>query len=127
MVSFPFASMVAWDRAAGLHGLDSAVALPVTDAFVEHASLASPSGWDIDDLLGGKSLGPLPVIETSSGQSAVRHAPVDDHEFIAVTDPDATFDWGSYSRNQLAWFLASDGQEILDELCFEDDSCAFAQ
>lgn len=120
----PFSSMVAWDRAAGLHGLTDAEALPVTDAFIERNALAEPGTWDIDDLF-ETSVGPgrLPVISTASGVSAVRHAPVDDHEFIALSDPKAEFDWGTYFRNVLARYLASGGTALEEAICLADGSC----
>ena len=55
--------------------------------------------------------------------SAVRYPYTDDHEYIAVVDPDADFDWATYSRNQLLHFITTDGQEIRDDLCLEDSSC----
>jgi hypothetical protein len=114
----PFATMVAWDRAAGLHGLDEEDALAVTEAFLTHDALKGQSPyWDIDDL--------LPVIETASGVSAVRHAATRQHEYIAMADPDADFDWATYSRNQILHFFSTDGTDIADDLCLEDGSCTW--
>ncbi len=122
----PFASMVAWDRAVGLHGLEWPAAYELTAELVNRDVLARPGGWDIDDLEGGgDGWGLLPSIDTGHGVAAVRHAPVSRHEFIGITDPGAAFDWGSYFRRQLAWYLATDGQELIDDICFEDGSCAW--
>ena len=123
----PFSTMVAWDRAVGLHGLDDPGALLITTAFLEHDALAGQKPyWDIDDLSqSGVGLGPLPLIQTTSGVSGVRHAATGHHEFIAVRDPDAPFDNATYFRNQILHFLATDGQEIRDDLCLEDGSCDF--
>lgn len=121
----PFSTMVAWDRAVGLHGLDRQDAMGVTNEMVSHGSLlVKKPYWDIDDLLEeGDGIGPLPLIETSSGVSAVRYPYTDDHEYIAVVDPDAPIDWATYSRNQLLHFIDTDGKEIRDDLCMEDGSC----
>jgi hypothetical protein len=123
----PFSTMVAWDRAVGLLGLNETKALEVTQAFIDHDALDGESPhWDIDDLLKtGDGIGPLPIIESSSGVSAVRYAATDDHEYIAISDPSLPIDWGIYSRFQAAWFFATDGQEIRDDLCLSDGSCDF--
>jgi hypothetical protein len=123
----PFSTMVSWDRAVGLLGLNETKALEVTQAFIDHDALDGESPhWDIDDLLKtGDGIGPLPIIESSSGVSAVRYAATDDHEYIAISDPSLPIDWGIYSRFQAAWFFATDGQEIRDDLCLSDGSCDF--
>lgn len=122
----PFATKVAFDRAAGLLG-DEEKALEITRAFIDHGGLdGEKPHWDIDDLQGtGDGIGPLPVIETTSGVSAVRYAATDDHEYIALANPDADFDWATYSRNQIIHFLQSRGTEVRDDLCLEDTSCPF--
>lgn len=121
----PFASMVSWDRAVGLLGLDDDDALAVTAAFVAHAALDGiKPHWDIDDLgEAGDGIGPLPLIKTASGVSAVRYPATSDHEYIALPDPKADFDWAMYSRNQVLWFLSTGGAEIRDDLCMETDTC----
>jgi hypothetical protein len=121
----PFSTMVAWDRAVGLLGLATETALEVSEAFVAHDSFDGKSPyWDIDDLLNtGDGIGPLPLIETEEGVSAVRYPATDNHEYIAIPDPEASFDWTSYSRNQIIRFFETDGQEITDDLCLENHSC----
>jgi len=121
----PFASMVSWDRAVGLLGLEADTALAVTQTMIDKGSLlVNKPYWDIDDLQQtGDGIGPLPLIQTDSGVSGVRYPYTDDHEYIAVADPDADFDWATYSRNQLLHFISTDGQEIRDDLCMEDGSC----
>ena len=122
----PFAAMVAWDRAAGLHGLDDVASTKVTEAFLEHDGLRGATPWDIDDLAKtADGIGPLPSIETPSGRSAVRYAATGKHEYIATPKPNDpnSFDWATYSRNQLLRFIESGGKDIVDDLCMEDSSC----
>ncbi len=123
----PFASMVTLDRAIGLLGLNHEEAVDVTLDFIEHdAFTGEPPYWDTDNLLGeSDGKGPLPVIETSSGQSAVRYPAIEDHEYIISTPEGDEFDWGNYSRNQLVYFLLTRGTEVLDDLCLEDSSCSW--
>jgi hypothetical protein len=121
----PFATMVAWDRAVGLLGMDDKTALGISNAFVEHDALDGKAPyWDIDDLFKtGDGLGPLPPIETESGISAVRYPATDKHEYIGFADPNSEFNWTDYSRNQMLRFIDTDGQEIPDGLCLEDSTC----
>ena len=119
--------MLSWDRAAGLFGLDEETALEINQAFLDNdAVVPKKPYWDPDDLdKGGDGIGPLPLIETSSGVSAVRFPHTGDHEYIALPKPDAEFNWSTYSRNQIIHFFLSDGQDISDDLCLEDSSCAY--
>ena len=125
----PFSSKVAFDRAVGLLGLDNDTALAVTQAFVDHEALDGKAPfWDIDDLDGdgsGEGWGPLPLIHTKSGVSGVRFVNTGHHEYIAVPNPGDGFDWATYSRNQLIRFLATDGAEIVDDVCLENSTCSF--
>ncbi len=128
----PFATMVAFDRAVGLLGLDDETAISVTQAFIDHDAFSGEKPfWDIDylqkDVEGsvGDGIGPLPPIETQSGVSAVRYPATGDHEYIALPAPESEFDWSSYSRNQILRFLMTNGAEVRDDLCLEDGSCDF--
>jgi len=122
----PFSAMAAWDRAVGLHGLEEEDAFAVLDAQIDMDAFNPKTPWDIDDLFGdGTGIGPLAPIETTSGVSAVRHAATGDHEFIALSDPDADFDFGGYYRQQIVHFLQTNGAEITDDPCLLDHSCDF--
>ena len=124
----PFSSSVAWDRTAGLHGMDDA-ALDVTRAFADHQSLDGTGPlWDVDNRVAGSpgdGIGPLAVIRsTGGGISGVRHATTSSHEFIAVSKPGPN-DWSVYHQSQAVWFLMTDGREISDDPCLNDGSCEF--
>ncbi|MBR58750.1 MAG: hypothetical protein CMH54_12110 [Myxococcales bacterium] len=123
----PFSSMVTLDRAIGLLGFDEQDAIDITLDFLAHdAFTGEPPYWDTDNLLGeSDGKGPMPVIETSSGQSAVRYPAIEDHEYIITTADDGEFDWGNYSRNQMVYYLLTGGAEIMDDLCLEDSSCSW--
>ena len=122
----PFSSMAAWDRAAGLYGLEDEDAFAVLDAQIAMGAFNPKTPWDIDGFLQDEdAIGPLAPIQTSSGLSAVRHAATGDHEFIALADEDAEFDFAQYFRNQIVQFLRTGGGEIVDDPCLVDSSCDF--
>jgi hypothetical protein len=121
----PFSTMVAWDRAVGLFGLDEEDAIAINQAFIDHDAMIPPKPlWDVDNQLGpGDGIGPLPPIATESGVSAVRYYANDDHEFIAQPDPSAPFDFATFARNQLIYFFLTGGAEVSDDMCLEDSTC----
>jgi hypothetical protein len=55
----------------------------------------------------------LPVISVGGGHAY--HDP----------SPDLPFDIHTFMANQLAWFFATGGTEIVDDICLEDESCDF--
>ena len=82
--------------------------------------------WDHDNLQGlSDGPGPLPVIQTESGVSAVRFPFTNKHEFMGTLKPDSDFDWAMYYRNQSIQFLRTNGKEIRDEPCMEDNTCSW--
>ncbi len=126
-ITVPFSSMLAWDRAVGLLGEEPETAIDVTNVFVEEDRiLGGDYKYDFEDLLNtGDGPGPLPEIKTDSGESAVRFPFTGDHEYLGLLKPDDPFDWAMYSRNQVIHFLRTDGKEIREDLCMEDNTCAW--
>lgn len=126
-VTVPFSTMLAWDRGVGLLGLEEKASAEVMGYFLqENRMLGGSWMWDFDNLEGGSDgPGPLPVIETESGVSGVRFPFTSDHEFLGTLKPDAPFDWAQYYRNQAIHYLRTDGGEIRDDLCMEDNTCSW--
>jgi hypothetical protein len=93
-----------------------------------------PVLFDADDLddgtdgLGAPSDAPMRTNRTTtSGVSALRLPYVStrgSHGF-ALPDQSLDFDINTFAIHQIAWYFASDGQEFLDDPCFEDASCEF--
>ena len=119
--------MLAWDRGVGLLGKNHEETSEVMDRFLKNERiLGSSFKWDHDNLMKtGDGPGPLPVIETESGVSAVRFPNTGDHEFLGILKPESEFDLAMYYRNQSLHFLRTNGKEIKDDLCMEDNSCAW--
>ena len=124
-VTVPFSTMLAWDRGVGLLGKDQEETDAVMKTFLQDSRiLGSSFMWDHDNLMGlGDGPGPLPVIKTASGVSGVRFPNTDDHEFLGLLKPEAEFDLAMYYRNQALHYLRTNGKEIRDDLCMEDNTC----
>ena len=126
-VTVPFSTMLAWARGVGLLGKSEEETASVMEKFTQdNRILGAQHMWDHDNLQGASDgPGPLPVIETNSGVSAIRFPYTDDHEFLGLLKPDASFDWAMYYRNQSLHFLRTNGDEVRDEPCMEDNSCTW--
>ena len=124
-ITVPFSTMLAWDRGVGLLGTSEEEDNQVMNRFLQDKRiLGKETMWDHDNLQGtSDGPGPLPVIETASGVSGVRFPFTDDHEFLGMLKPDSPFDWAMYYRNQSIHFLRTNGSEIRDEPCMEDNTC----
>lgn len=83
---------------------------------------------DGTDGTGAPSDTPLRVtIETASGVSGLRVVYADprgSHGWF-LPEPGPPFDTNTFSTMQAAWYLASRGQELLHEPCFETADCEF--
>ena len=124
-ITVPFSTMLAWNRGVGLLGETDEEVQEIMARFTKEDRIFGRGFmWDHDNLLGKTDgPGPLPVVTTESGVSAVRFPNTDDHEFIAVPDPEAEFDHATYYRNQALQFLRTNGGEVRDEPCMEDNTC----
>jgi len=126
--TIPCGTQVALARILGLLGLDDETMRAYNRQFIAHG-LPRGEDFDVDDLThdnGG--FGPLPAIQTETGQSAVRFADVHGyHEYMAVPNPAAPFDWAQYTHNQIALFFQSGGTRIEDSLCIHRNQCACVQ
>ncbi|MCA9515524.1 MAG: hypothetical protein KC635_11310 [Myxococcales bacterium] len=125
----PVSTGVTLVRAAGVLGVDRATWQPVMDTLIASGMMVG-SDYDVDDLLRDNppeaaGIGPLPVVPSGEGVSAVRFAAVGGkHEFIGgggggieLDDPT------TYTRNQLALFHRTHGKVVVDDLCIESDDC----
>lgn len=90
--------------------------------------------FDVDDLdegldgTGAPSDAPLrSSVDTASGTSGLRivYADPQGSHGWALPDPEADFDINTFGTMQAAWYLASRGQELLDDPCFETADCPF--
>lgn len=122
--TIPCGAQLAMARILGLLGLDTATMRDINRKFIAHG-IPAGQDWDVDDLdRNNEGFGPLPVIHTSTGQSAVRFANVHGyHEYMAVPNPAAPFDWAQYTHNMIALFLQSGGTRVEDSLCIESNEC----
>ncbi len=122
--TIPCGTQLAMARILGLLGLDDATMRAFNRQFVEHG-IPAGQDWDVDDLdRNNGGFGPLPVIKTATGQSAVRFANVHgDHEYMAVPNPAAPFDWAQYTHNMIALFLQSGGTRVEDSRCIHRNDC----
>jgi hypothetical protein len=94
----------------------------------------TPCLFDADDLdqgldgTGATSEAPLRVVtETSAGVSALRLPYVrttGTHGF-AIPEPEREFDMATFATMQIATYFHYDGQQISDDLCLENASCAW--
>lgn len=93
-----------------------------------------PILFDADDLddgtdgTGAPSDAPLrATVTTSSGTSGMRlpYVKTTGSHGFTLPEPSRPFDIATFSIHQLAWYFATDGQELLDDPCFEDVSCDF--
>lgn len=122
--TIPCGSQLALARVLGLLGLDDATMREFNRKFIAHG-IPRGEDFDVDDLgRDNEGFGPLPVIETATGQSAVRFANVHGfHEYMAVPDPTAKFDWAQYTHNMIALFLQSGGKRVEDSECIKSNAC----
>lgn len=90
--------------------------------------------FDADDLddgqdgTGAPSDIPLRItVDTPAGQSGMRlpYASTTGSHGFGLPEPSADFDINNYALNQIAWFLGTFGQELIEDPCFEDGSCDF--
>ncbi len=96
--------------------------------FVDDAG--EPILFDVEDwdgeLNGAPSDEPLrATVDTSAGSSGVRVVfadPRGSHGW-AIPEPEAAFDVNTFATMQGAWFLASGGQELTDDLCLATADC----
>ncbi|MCK6529218.1 hypothetical protein L6R50_17235 [Myxococcota bacterium] len=144
------ASEIALARAAGVydrHAVDERYGMTVDRWLIENevvrgleewGPFTGPSGepvlFDADDLDGGSdgygapSDAPLrATVQTDRGVSGMRLpyvSPAGSHGFN-TPDPSLPFDIHTFSVFQAARFIQTGGQEISDDPCLEDGSCAF--
>ncbi len=94
----------------------------------------APVLFDPDDLddgtdgTGAPSELPLrSTVETTSGVSGLRivYADPEGSHGWGLPDPEAAFDTNTYATMQAAWYLATRGQELIEEPCFETADCPF--
>jgi hypothetical protein len=94
----------------------------------------TPVLFDADDFdagtddYGAPSDAPLrETRQTSSGVSGLRlpYADPNGSHGFAFPDPALAFDINTFAISQIAWFVATDGQELLDDPCLADGSCDF--
>ena len=94
----------------------------------------NPVLFDVDDIdegtdgTGAPSDEPLRVTRTTaSGMSGFRivYAEPDGSHGWFVPEPDAPFDINTYATTQSAWFLATGGQDVSEQACFETADCPF--
>ncbi|MBL6975801.1 MAG: hypothetical protein ISR64_08735 [Deltaproteobacteria bacterium] len=121
--TIPCGGQVALARIVGNLGLDEATWRANNDKFIDHGLMAGVD-FDVDDLFGDNGgFGPMPVIQSETGQSAVRFADVHGlHEYMAILTPEAPFDHAQYTHNMIGLFLASGGTRVEDSLCIEDNA-----
>ena len=146
----PIASGVALARAAGLiemSAIDDRYGMTVDQWLVDRSVVhgyeelgpwrdkrGTPVLFDPDDSDDGQdgtqapSDAPLRVtLETASGMSGLRivYADPQGSHGWALPEPGPPFDTNTYATMQAAWFLATRGQEIIEDPCFETADCAF--
>ena len=123
----PVASSLSLARAAGVFGTDSET-WRATNQLLVDLGVGINKHYDIEDLLNNNppdqpKLGPLPVVETDTGVSAIRFADVNGkHEYIAGYEKDG-FQFGKFSQHQLAIFHVCGGSLVVDDVCIEDPNC----
>lgn len=122
--TIPCGSQLALARITGLLGLDNKGMRELNRKFIEHGVPAG-ADFDVDDLdRNNDGFGPLEPIRTTTGMSAVRFANVHGfHEYMAVLNPKADFDWAQYTHNMIALFLQSGGKRIEDSPCIHRNDC----
>ncbi len=122
--TIPCGAQLAMARILGLLGLDDATMRDFNRKFVA-AGIPQGQDFDVDDLgRDNGGFGPLPVVQTATGQSAVRFVNVHgDHEYMAIPNPASPFDWAQYTHNMIALFLHSGGTRVEDSLCIESNDC----
>ena len=90
--------------------------------------------FDVDDLdegldgTGAPSDDPLRLtVTTSAGESAMRlpYTRTTGTHGFAIPRPDDPFDISTYMVMQIATYFQNNGQEVVDDLCLEDASCAW--
>lgn len=121
--TIPCGSQVALARIVGNLGLDEATWRANNDLFIEHG-LMTGVDFDVDDIFGDNDgFGPMPIIQTDTGQSAVRFADAHGlHEYMAILNPEAPFDHAQYTHNMIGLFLATGGTRVEDSPCIEDNA-----
>jgi len=122
--TIPCATQIALARIIGNLGLDEATWRPLNEKFIEHGLMRGVD-FDVDDLThDNDGFGPMPIIDTGTGESAVRFADVHGfHEYMAMLNPSSPFDSAQYTHNMIGLFLASGGARVEDSLCIEDNAC----
>lgn len=97
---------------------------PPPDAVFDPDNLdESTDGFDAPEPDPGNEL--RSIVETSTGQSGIRFAymrPGGQHG-IFPTGLESDFDVFSYFGNLVAYYFASEGKTIIDNLCLQDASC----
>ena len=121
--TIPCSTQVALARIVGNLGMEEATWRAANDLFIEHG-LMKGVDFDVDDLFNDNGgFGPMPVIESETGESAVRFADAHGlHEYMAILNPAAPFDKAQYTHNMIGLFLASGGTRVEDSVCIEDNA-----
>ncbi len=137
-------------RAAGIydrHSIDERYGMSVDAWLIETEAIRGAEQWgpwtndegdpvlfDVDDLDNGVNMFGEPsdaplraTITTSAGMSGMRvpYASPRGSHGPGLPDSNLEFDVGTYSVMQASWYLATGGQELLDDPCFEDLSCTY--
>lgn len=129
------------------HAVDERYGMTVDRWLIETEAIRGAEQWgpwedkqgdgvlfDVDDMDGGidmfgePSHAPLLAsVTTSAGVSGMRvpYASPRGSHGMGLPDTSLPFDIATYSIMQASWYLATGGQELLDDPCFEDLSCAF--
>jgi hypothetical protein len=90
--------------------------------------------FDADDLDGGldgtgaPSDAPLRItMATERGHVGMRlpYSNSTGQHGFGLPEPSAAFDINTFAINQVAWYVASGGTELVDDACLEDFSCSF--
>lgn len=124
----PIASGVSLARAAGVLGVGRETWEPVMQTLIS-TGFMNGANYDVDDMLNDNpadapGIGPLPVVDSGGGESAIRFADVDGfHEWIASVNQGAPLDHAVLSQSRIALFHLSEGRKVIDDLCIARLDC----
>ena len=124
----PISTGVLVALASGVLGETEAEWGPVVDAMIERGLLAGDN-YDADDLAKDNPpesppVGPLPPVQSSTGESSIRFADVNGwHEWVVGVDQTQPFDHASYTQAQITLFHWSGGAKVVDDLCIDRHDC----
>ena len=125
----PISSGLAAALGAGVFGRQESEWAPKMQRYI-NVGLFAGEQYDVDDILGNNppgqpAFGPAEPIRTLTGFSSIRLSDVNGkHEWIAGYEKDG-FEFGRYSRHQIAIYHTCQGRLILDEPadCLQQYDC----